>query len=83
MKGNNVIVIIEGCVIAHNKDGIISSGSAIIVIGSVKMVKISLCQYFNNTANNGGAVAINCKDYNIISIYLNNSFNNSDRSTDE
>ena len=73
VNGDNVIIIIERCVFAHNMAGINSSGSAIIVIGSVKMVKISLCQYFNNTANNGGAVAINCKDHNTISIYLNNS----------
>ena len=58
MNGGKVIIEIERCVFANNNAGNNSRGAAIIVDGSVKEVLISLCQFLNNSANDGGAVII-------------------------
>ena len=68
MKSGDITLIIERCVFAHNKAGNISRGAAIIVMGSAYTLKINHCQFMNNSADKGGAVAIT--DY---TIYLRNS----------
>ena len=72
----NVIVMIKRCVFAHNRAGNSSRGAAIVAVSSAMTVivdfndiKISYCQFLNNSADDGGAVVIT----NFYRIYVDNS----------
>ena len=63
-NGVSVIITLERCVFSCNKAGNDSRGAAIVVEGKVwrlsasNVIKISHCQFWNNSADDGGAVII-------------------------
>ena len=75
INGGSVIITIERCVFAHNKAGYDSRGAAILLVGYIRRIydsfgiKISHCQFLNNSADDGGAVVIS--DFH--KIHINNS----------